>query len=81
MASYMAMLEHWLGMNDMVDNRLSWYVATAPYGFVPHGEAVDWSTQRPLISTAAEPVTGAWFSLALLTRLGEFDMRVPPPGR
>lgn len=40
--------------------------------------AVDWSLQRPLISTAAEPVTGAWFSLGLLNQLNEFDPRVPP---
>lgn len=78
MTMYMAMLEHWLGMEDISSNRLSWYGATAPRGFMPHGEAVDWSTQRPLISTASEPVTGAWFSLGLLNQLDLFDPRVPP---
>lgn len=77
MSMYMTMIEHWLGMDDVSSNRLSWYVSTAPAGYVPHGEAVDWSTQRPLISTAAEPVTGAWFTLGLLNQLGRFDMRVP----
>lgn len=80
MTSYMAMLEHWLGMDELADLRLSWIVSTEPHGFVPQGEAVDWSKQRPLISTAAEPVTGAWFSLALLTRLGELDLRIPAGG-
>ena len=78
MAMYMAMLEHWIGKDDAARNRLSWYVATAPDGYVPHGEAVDWSLQRPLISTAAEPVTGAWFVLGLLNQLDAFDPRVPP---
>lgn len=77
MTMYMAMLEHWRGLQDISSNRLSWYVATTPTGLVPHGEAVDWTTQRPLISTAAEPVTGAWFVLGLLNQLGEFDPRVP----
>lgn len=77
MSMYMSMLEHWTGLDDTAAHRLSWYVATSPAGYVPHGEAVDWSTQRPLISTAAEPVTGSWFTLALLNYADVFDPRLP----
>jgi GH15 family glucan-1,4-alpha-glucosidase len=74
---YMAMLEHWLGMDDLAANRLSWYVATTLEGYATPGEAVDWVTERPLVSTASEPVTGAWYVLALLNQLGMFDSRLP----
>jgi hypothetical protein len=76
MSMYMTMLEHWLGMNDTADNRLSWYVATTNAGYQPPGEAIDWTTELPLVSTASEPVTSAWFGLALLNRLGIFDPRL-----
>jgi GH15 family glucan-1,4-alpha-glucosidase len=78
MSMYMGMLEHWLGMDDLAANRLSWYVATTSSGFQPPGEAVDWTTELPLVSTASEPVTGAWYGLALLNQLGIFDPRLPP---
>lgn len=77
MSMYMAMLEHWRGIDDVAENRLSWYVATTAVGFEPPGEAVDWTTERPLTSTASEPVTAAWFELALLNQLGKFDPRLP----
>jgi len=77
MSMYMAMLEHWLGMDDMATNRLSWYVATTAAGFEPMGEAVDWVTELPLVSSASEPVTAAWYGLALLNQLGMFDPRLP----
>jgi hypothetical protein len=77
MSMYMAMLEHWLAMDDVATNRLSWYVATTASGFQPPGEAVDWSTELPLVSTSSEPVTGAWYGLALLNQLGLYDPRLP----
>jgi hypothetical protein len=46
MAMYMAMLEHWLGNDELAGSRLSWYVSTTLRGGMPQGEAVDWSTQR-----------------------------------
>jgi hypothetical protein len=77
MSMYMAMLEHWLGMDDVAANRLSWYVATTNSGYEPAGEAVDWTTELPIVSTASEPVTAAWYGLALLNQLGLFDPRLP----
>jgi len=71
------MLEHWLGLDDVAANRLSWYVATTASGFEPPGEAVDWVTELPLVSSASEPVTAAWYGLALLNQLGMFDPRLP----
>jgi GH15 family glucan-1,4-alpha-glucosidase len=77
MSMYMAMLEHWTGMDEDAEKRLSWYVATTNLGYQPAGEAVDWTTERPLSSTASEPVTAAWYQLALLNQLGMFDPRLP----
>jgi GH15 family glucan-1,4-alpha-glucosidase len=77
MSMYMAMLEHWLGMDDLATSRLSWYVAVTASGYQPPGEAVDWTTELPIVSTSSEPVTAAWFGLALLNQLGVFDPRLP----
>jgi len=77
MSMYMAMLEHWFAMDDVAANRLSWYVATTAFGFQPPGEAVDWTTELPIFSTSSEPVTAAWYGIALLNHLGIFDPRLP----
>jgi hypothetical protein len=71
------MLEHWFAMDDVAANRLSWYVATTAFGFQPPGEAVDWTTELPILSTSSEPVTAAWYGIALLNHLGIFDPRLP----
>jgi GH15 family glucan-1,4-alpha-glucosidase len=75
---YMTMLEHWQGTNARARQRLEYYGSVAPYGFEPPGEAVDRSTEEPLISTASEPVTGAWFQLATMVEQGTFDPRLWP---
>jgi GH15 family glucan-1,4-alpha-glucosidase len=75
---YMSMLERWQGMNARAGNRLQWYASVAPYGYEPPGEAVDWTTEEPLVSTASEPVTGAWFQLATLVNQGSYDPRLWP---
>lgn len=74
---YISMLEHWQGNDSMSLSRLQWYAARTGRGFVTPGEAVDWVTGQPLISTSAEPVTGAWYQMALLTYLNQFDPRLP----
>jgi GH15 family glucan-1,4-alpha-glucosidase len=74
----MTMLEHWHGLDMLATDRLSWEVATMPTGFEPQGEPVDWTTQQPIVSTASEPVTGAWYVLGLLNQIGLFDPRLPP---
>ncbi|MCU1378177.1 MAG: Carbohydrate binding family 6 [Acidimicrobiales bacterium] len=78
MDMYMAMLEHWTGLDDVALERLRWYVRVTNAGYMPPGEAVDWPSDRPLPSTASEPVTGSWYLLALLNHLDLFDPRLPP---
>jgi hypothetical protein len=84
MDMYMAMLEHWRGLDDIALQRLQWYVRATNVGYMPPGEAVDWPTDRPLPSTSAEPVTASWYALALLNYLNLFDPRLmslqSPPG-
>jgi len=74
----MSMLEHWRGLDDVAMQRLQWYVRVTNVGYMPPGEAVDWTNDRPLPSTASEPTTGAWYALGLLNYFGVFDPRLPP---
>ncbi len=78
MDMYMAMLEHRTGLEEIALERLQWYVRVTNVGYMPPGEGVDWPTDRPLPSTASEPVTGAWYILGLLSFLDLFDPRLPP---
>jgi GH15 family glucan-1,4-alpha-glucosidase len=78
MDMYTSMLEHWRGLDDAVLQRLQWYASATNVGYMPPGEGVDWPTNRPLPSTAAEPVTAAWYVIGLLNDLNLFDPRLPP---
>lgn len=78
MSMYAAMQEVWSGANDQAFDRLQWYASRSGQGYVTLGEAVDRTTGQPLVSTMIEPVTGAWFQLAVLTYLGQTDTRFPP---
>ena len=78
MDMYMAMLEHWRGLDETALQRLQWYVRVTNVGYMPPGEAVDWPTDRPLPSPSAEPVTASWVALALLNYLNLFDPRLTP---
>lgn len=80
MDMYVSMLEHWRGLDDVALARLRWYASATNVGYMPPGEAVDWPTNRPLPSTAVEPVTAAWYVLGLLTYFNLFDPRLPPLG-
>jgi hypothetical protein len=78
MDMYMCMLEHWRGLDDVALQRLLWYVRVTNVGYMPPGEAVDWTNDRPLASTSSEPATAAWYMVGLLNYLGVFDPRLPP---
>ncbi|MEO7913214.1 MAG: glycoside hydrolase family 66 protein [Roseiflexaceae bacterium] len=77
MVMYTAMQEHWTGNDTWALARLQWYASRTGRGFVTPGEAVDWTNGQPLISTAAEPVTGAWYQMATLVYLNQYDPRLP----
>jgi GH15 family glucan-1,4-alpha-glucosidase len=77
MSMYAALLDHWAGRDDEALARLQWFVSRTGRGFVTPGEPVDWVTGLPLVSTMIEPVTGAWYQLALLNYVDEFDPRMP----
>jgi GH15 family glucan-1,4-alpha-glucosidase len=77
MVMYAAMQEHWAGNDTWALARLQWYASRTGRGFVTPGEAVDWTNGQPLISTAAEPVTGAWYQMSVLNYLNQFDPRLP----
>jgi GH15 family glucan-1,4-alpha-glucosidase len=76
MSMYVAMAEHWSGDNVNALARLHWVVSVLGEGFMAPGEAVDWSTQQLMVSTASEPVTASWFVLGLLTYLDQYDTRL-----
>jgi GH15 family glucan-1,4-alpha-glucosidase len=78
MDMYVDLLEHWRGLNDIALKRLQWYASVTNVGYISPGEAVDRPTNRPLVSTSAEPVTASWYALGLLNYLNQFDPRLPP---
>jgi GH15 family glucan-1,4-alpha-glucosidase len=78
MDMYVDLLEHWRGLDDIALKRLQWYARVTNAGYVPPGEAVDRPTNRPLVSTSAEPVTASWYILGLTNYLNLFDPRLPP---
>lgn len=80
MSMYMSMAEHWLSLDALSRARLDWYASTTGTGFMPPGEAIDWSRQQPLVSTAVEPVTGSWYLLALMVHAGRFEPRLSHVG-
>jgi len=59
--------------------RLTWYASRTAVGYMPPGEAVSNVTQKPIISTMVEPVTGAWYVLAALAYTGQADTRMFAP--
>ncbi|MDB6015090.1 MAG: Carbohydrate binding family 6 [Gammaproteobacteria bacterium] len=77
---YLALLEHWRGLDDVVLRRLQFYASVTAVGYMPPGEAIDWQTGRPLVSTSSEPVTAAWNTLGLMNYLNIFDPRLAPLG-
>ena len=77
LSMYVAMAEHWTGEDKSALARLHWVVSVMGRGFTAPGEAVDWSTQELMVSTATEPVTASWFVLGLLTYLDQYDTRLP----
>ena len=59
--------------------RLTWYASRTAVGYMPPGEAVSNVTQKPIVSTMVEPVTGAWYVLAALAYTGQADTRMYAP--
>lgn len=59
--------------------RLTWYASRTAVGYMPPGEATSNVTQKPIISTMVEPVTGAWYVLAALAYTGQGDTRMYAP--
>ena len=59
--------------------RLTWYASRTAVGYMPQGEAVSNVSQKPIVSTMVEPVTGAWYVLAALAYTGQTDTRVYAP--
>lgn len=79
MSMYLAIQEIFTGDTTTALNRLTWYVTRTATGYMPPGEAVSNVTQKPIISTMVEPVTGAWYVLAALAYGAQTDTRVYPP--
>lgn len=75
MSMYLALYSVYTGSLPAALPRLTWYASRTAAGYMPPGEAVSNVTQKPIISTMAEPVTGAWYVLAALAYTGQADTR------
>jgi GH15 family glucan-1,4-alpha-glucosidase len=79
MSMYVALDQLYLGDKTDALKRLTWYTSRTATGYMPPGEATSNVTQKPIVSTMVEPVTGAWYVLASLQYAGQTEMRVTPP--
>jgi GH15 family glucan-1,4-alpha-glucosidase len=79
MSMYAALDDVYTGNTSDALNRLTWYASRTAVGYMPPGEAVSNTTQKPIVSTMAESVTGAWYVLAALAYTGQTDTRVYAP--
>ncbi|MGH3116027.1 MAG: glycoside hydrolase family 15 protein [Nocardioidaceae bacterium] len=79
MSMYAAMFSAFRGDSAASLDRLTWYTGRTAVGYMPPGEPVSNVTQKPIVSTMVEPVTGAWYVLAALVHTGQVDPRVNPP--
>ncbi|MBO9604500.1 MAG: carbohydrate-binding protein [Paenibacillaceae bacterium] len=59
-------------------NIFNWFKHRTAAGWMVTGEAVSDVSEKPIVSTASEPVTAAAFVLAALTKTGAIDMRIVP---
>jgi GH15 family glucan-1,4-alpha-glucosidase len=79
MSMYAALDDVYTGNTTDALNRLTWYASRTAVGYMPPGEAVSNVSQKPIVSTMVEPVTGAWYVLAALAYTGQTDTRVYAP--
>ncbi|MGI8664613.1 MAG: hypothetical protein ACR2N4_01030 [Jatrophihabitans sp.] len=79
MTMYLALYYIYNGNLSAALPRLTWYASRTAVGYMPPGEAVSNVSQKPIISTMVEPVTGAWYVLAALAYTGQGDTRVFAP--
>lgn len=79
MSMYLALYYTYTGNLAAALPRLSWYASRTAVGYMPPGEAVSNVTQKPIVSTMVEPVTGAWYVLAALAYTGQADTRSYAP--
>jgi GH15 family glucan-1,4-alpha-glucosidase len=75
MSMYLALDSLFNGDQSSALSRLTWYVSRTAVGYMPPGEAVSNVSQKPIVSTMVEPVTGAWYVLAALQYAGQTDTR------
>ncbi len=79
MSMYVALDQLYLADKTDALKRLTWYTSRTATGYMPPGEATSNVSQKPIVSTMVEPVTGAWYVLAALQYGGQSEMRVTPP--
>ena len=73
MSMYMALYHAYRGEKPEAYNYLKWFVSRTGVGYMAPGEAVSRIDMKPLISTAVEPVTAAWYIIAALAYEGQAD--------
>lgn len=79
MTMYVAMYYIYNGNLSAALPRLTWYAGRTAVGYMPPGEAVSNVSQKPIVSTMVEPVTGAWYVLAALAYTAQADTRMYAP--
>lgn len=78
MSSWDAVSHYYNGEGTEALDILDWYKHRTAVGGMVTGEAVSDVSEKPIVSTAPEPVTAAAYALACLTVAGVIDMRLIP---
>ena len=78
MSMYVALHHIYRGEKDEALKYLQWYVSRTALGYMAAGEAVSRIDMRPLVSTALQPVTAAWYIITALAYTNQEDMKVIP---
>jgi len=68
----------YMGDYDTALNTFEWIKHRTGVGFISTGECVSNISEKPIVSTASEPVTAAAYVLACLTYDNQIDMRISP---
>lgn len=79
MSMYAGIDDVYTGNTTDAMNRLTWYASRTAVGYMPPGEAVSNVSQKPIVSTMVESVTGAWYVLAALAYTHQTDTRMYAP--
>ena len=66
MTMLVGLYDVYTGQSSTALSLLQWYASVSGVGYMPPGEAVNWNTDQPIVSTMSEPFTATSFIMTSL---------------